>query len=448
MRKIAPVIMSSLLGFYATAQPDYPTAPQPPGKIIKAEYFFDADPGMGNGTAIPLAPVFNASNLNFTLPLNGLRNGGHKLYIRTMDENGRWAHIANGAFDNFITIPYPVAPPTAVNISEIEYFIDTDPGPGNGHKLPVASTLDTGPLDFVINISGLAAQVHRLYVRSKNVEGKWSLINYSIFDNNGGPPYPTAPTPAPPIGQLEYFVDTDPGIGNGTAVSLTPTGDLSDFNFTIPTTGLAQGPHTIYFRSRQNPWSFTAYAELTIGGVILPVTWLYFSGELKNQHALLSWAVATESNTKDFVIEYSSNGRDFYAVGTLQAAGNGTGTTTYRYDHTRPVRGINYYRIKQTDMDNEFTYSRIVSLLNTDQQKETFVGPNPVKDQLYIVEPALVHIDKVDMLDINGRTVLQKSFKGQNSNLFKLDVSKLPAGAYVLHIAYPDTRKTFKVIKE
>ena len=40
---------------YGQAPPDYPPAPQPK-IIVAAEYYFDTDPGIGNGTPITITP--------------------------------------------------------------------------------------------------------------------------------------------------------------------------------------------------------------------------------------------------------------------------------------------------------------------------------------------------------------------------------------------------------
>lgn len=49
----------------------------------------------------------------------------------------------------------------------------------------------------------------------------------------------------------EYFVDADPGVGRGVAVAGT-AGDTSNFSFSILTTTLTAGFHTLGFRSKNN----------------------------------------------------------------------------------------------------------------------------------------------------------------------------------------------------
>lgn len=50
------------------------------------------------------------------------------------------------------------------------------------------------------------------------------------------------------ISSLEYFFDTDPGIGNGVSIDIDPDVELLNQNFNIPTTGLSQGTHRLFMR--------------------------------------------------------------------------------------------------------------------------------------------------------------------------------------------------------
>ena len=47
------------------------------------------------------------------------------------------------------------------------------------------------------------------------------------------------------LAEAEYFVDVDPGYGDGTAVTLT-AGTTATQQFTVPTAGLSPGMHTLY----------------------------------------------------------------------------------------------------------------------------------------------------------------------------------------------------------
>ncbi|WP_315817684.1 hypothetical protein [Paraflavitalea speifideaquila] len=103
--------------------------------MVAAEYFIDTDPGTGNGTAIPLTPGADLNNLPATVNVNGLTNGTHRLYMRTRSAEGRWSLTAVKEFVIDFDLAYPTAPAAAQNLVAAEYFVDTDPGTGNGTPL-------------------------------------------------------------------------------------------------------------------------------------------------------------------------------------------------------------------------------------------------------------------------------------------------------------------------
>ena len=72
-----------------------------------------------------------------------------------------------------------------------------------------------------------------------------------------------------PIATAEYFIDTDPGEGQGTAISAKDgTFDTSeeDISLTLNTTSLAFGAHTVFFRFQDNTgiWGHLKSKQITI----------------------------------------------------------------------------------------------------------------------------------------------------------------------------------------
>ncbi|MBX2967277.1 MAG: gliding motility-associated C-terminal domain-containing protein [Cyclobacteriaceae bacterium] len=217
-------------GFYITSS----TADVP--NITAAEYFFDTDPGEGNGTAIPVtagpSPTFTVS-----LPTTGLAPGFHFLAIRTKRADGTWGIFESRGF--YVTGNVADVP----DITAAEYFFDTDPGEGNGTAIPVTA----GPSPtFTINLptTALAPGFHFLAIRTKRANGTWG-----IFESRGF--YVTSNVAdVPDITAAEYFFDTDLGEGNGTAIPVT-AGPSPTFTINLPTTALAPGFHFLAIRTKR-----------------------------------------------------------------------------------------------------------------------------------------------------------------------------------------------------
>jgi len=247
-------------------------APLPaPQQVVAAEYFIDTDPGAGNGIAIPVTPGLELSNVPVTVNVNGLPAGTHRLYIRTRSAEGRWSLTQLKEFSIDFDFAYPAPPVAAQNIIAAEYFIDTDPGAGSGTNIPVTAGIDLNNIAASINTAGLPLGTHRLYLRTKGQEGRWSLAQFKEFIVTEDAPYPSAP-PAPlNVVAAEYFIDTDPGMGLGTPIPVTPGTDLSNVPVTVNTAGLSdQAFHRLYIRTRsqEGRWSLTLDSSFFVGTLV------------------------------------------------------------------------------------------------------------------------------------------------------------------------------------
>lgn len=67
------------------------------------------------------------------------------------------------------------------------------------------------------------------------------------------------------INRLEYFIDTDPGVGNATSINIPSSADVS-FPFTVDLTSYSIGYHKLYIRTRDNlgRWSLTARRNIEV----------------------------------------------------------------------------------------------------------------------------------------------------------------------------------------
>ncbi len=450
MKKIFTVILLSILILELQAQPPYPTAPAVSGVISALEYFIDETVEAGAGTSLSgFTPSQNINGFTGSINLTGVSAGFHRIYFRSKDITGKWSLTNNAFFDNYTVPVYNTAPASVTNIIQLEYFLDNqDLGFGNCIPISITPGSNLANLNATINISGLSSGAHTLYIRSKDASGKWSLTNFSFFDNSLTMPYPAAVAPAPPVTNMEYYIDNDPGFGNATAVTFPAnSGNISNYAININLSGsLSAGTHYLYIRSKQNPWSLTTVVPFSAGNIV-PVLWSYVKAQLINKQALLSWATAQEINAQKFEIEHSTDGRTFVKIGAVAAAENTNSGTNYSFTHLQPIIGINYYRIKQIDNDGGFTYSAIVSVLLNSNLEKTLIAPNPVNDVLNLIEPKPVFVNTVTIYNTTGSLLLRKAFNSP-LQVYSLYVNNLPAGRYLVRVVYKNETKTYPFIKE
>lgn len=212
-------------------------------EIDAAEYFFETDPGLGNGIALAVGSNTGTAQEEFNIDVSALSKGFHNIYIRTR-ANGAWGFYKRSAF-------YVATVNTAVPVTAAEYFFDVDPGVGMGTALALNANTGTVKQEFLISVEGLANGFHNLYMRTQDENGGWGTYKrqgFYIGDFNSGADIQAA----------EYFVDSDPGIGNGTALDFGNANSNQSFNATVSNT-LADGEHIFYIRVKNSEGTWSIY---------------------------------------------------------------------------------------------------------------------------------------------------------------------------------------------
>lgn len=223
--------------------PSSTTADPPVYDIQAMEYYFNDDPGAGNGTAIVVSSGSLVDLPNEILASSTLPAGFHVLGIRSQNTNGDWGFPEHRIF--YIP-PGTTSDPPPADIEEMEYFFDDDPGHGNASPLtvPTASVVDINPLIP----QSLPQGFHTIHIRAKNTDGIWGPSETRVVYIRP----PTTTSSIADIVEMEYFIDSpDPGVGNATDLPITP-GPLVDLDpVNIPTSpGLIDGQHNFTIRAK------------------------------------------------------------------------------------------------------------------------------------------------------------------------------------------------------
>ena len=179
----------------------------------------------------------------------------------------------------------------------------------------------------------------------------------------------------------------------------------------------------------------------------LPVALLSFAGRTDAGQIRLNWTTASEQNSHYFEIQRSADGRHFTTTGRVQAKGNSSVKSDYFIYDKNPVKGLNYYRLLQYDLDGKHVASNVV-IINFGGRQTTFsVFPNPVKDVLYVSAAAEIHEEAtLTLRNAAGSVVLAKQFKaGQQVFAMPLE-GRLAAGVYLLSVVAGAVHETVKVI--
>lgn len=174
-----------------------------------------------------------------------------------------------------------------------------------------------------------------------------------------------------------------------------------------------------------------------------PVELLSFEATAEGKNIELSWSTITETNNDRFELERSSDGKLFHTIHTEKGAGNSSALLHYMYTDHSPSTGKNYYRLKQIDLDGQFTYSEIRALYIA-SANEIILSPNPAQNSILLhTEAPLIDFE---LTDVSGKIIEVKKELSQTDTL--IDLHHLSKGFYILRFWFDDQYRIRNFLKE
>lgn len=236
-----------------------------------------------------------------------------------------------------------------------------------------------------------------------------------------------------------YVPDVTPAAPHAANVIIT-NGNAGSFGTNYTTTG---------------NFSSTGFSGFGVGisGMPLPIDISYFTGTKQGTAHVLNWKVNCNSSPRaTMVLERSKDASHFSPLYSITADAARC-YQPFSYTDASPLAGMNYYRLKLTDVDGKVNYSTTVALLNAIKGYEILtVSPNPVKGNslnLRIASTQQLNI-QMTISDVSGR-VLQKQqlnlTAGYNSS--PVNISNLAAGTYYINSYVNGNKsKTISFVKQ
>jgi hypothetical protein len=270
------------------------------------------------GTA---GPVASTSGTIPAATVNALAEGSHTVSVRTQDSVGNWGAPAtatlvvdqtgptasgvgvdpdpnnglqpvNGATPSVRLSATLTDPASAVGAAQStvvagEAFVDTLGPLGSGIPVEASDGAWSGPTENVYldiplaTVRQMTEGSHPLWVRGRDAAGNWGAAGQVVLHVDKTAPSVTGLTATPnaatntitvsgtatdalsALTNVEWFRGPDPGAGNGTALTITPTGTISG---TIDTSTFADAPVTLSFRVRDaaGNWSAVVTRSVTV----------------------------------------------------------------------------------------------------------------------------------------------------------------------------------------
>lgn len=224
--------------------------------LTAAEYFFNSDPGIGNGIPLTFTPEA-AIDLQQAVNITGLTSGLHQFSVRVKNAAGIWSIAEKRTF-------YIIKAAAGQSLVQAEYFFNNDPGAGNAIPISITAAQEIN-ITEIIPTSSVPSGINKLSVRIKDGSGMWSLAETrTVMVQRSGAQVQ--------IVALEYFIDSDPGVGQASRVNLTAADTINhlfSFAHSIPDTF----GHRLYSRvlDAAGNWSSAEVTPFRLEDCIIPV---------------------------------------------------------------------------------------------------------------------------------------------------------------------------------
>lgn len=165
----------------------------------------------------------------------------------------------------------------------------------------------------------------------------------------------------------------------------------------------------------------------------------------------IDWTTAIEQNNKQFIIQRSTDGKDFIALDSIASAATSGGGHSYTYTDRAPLRGNNFYRLIQIDLDGKTTYFDVLKVMVGGSSATSLrVSPNPSSGMLYLdlVSPEQGSLQVV-LTDVQGKTLQTWNFNKPGMSWSQsINLGNLPSGSYFIRVQGKTIREVRQFLRK
>jgi hypothetical protein len=233
---------------------------------------------------------------------------------------------------------------------------------------------------------------------------------------------------------------------------MTPSTEVSAVPFADPPSATAPDPEfRLINYSNIDPdgkMTFEIYTE-TPGGVDegsqsnigLPVTLSSFEAQYTGQTVQLDWQTTQETNNAGFEIQIAQADLQFQTLGFVQGMGTTSEPMSYSFAASDFQNGINYFRLKQIDLDGVYAFSPTVAVFVDDARLQ--IKPTLVSDFLEVDNMGL-GVAKYQIISLDAK-ILQSGDMPEGRS--RIAVQNLPSGLYLFKVSGENNTQLLKFLK-
>lgn len=232
---------------------------------------------------------------------------------------------------------------------------------------------------------------------------------------------------------LDISLATAPIDVSDLRVLIDDDGDFTDATMYNPSMSYSSGVLTIAGLSNSHiPINDTKYLTIVSLTAITPlgIEVSNFEATLINRGMVdLTWITKNETNSDQFIIESTQDGKNWEEVLFHPAIGASNHLTNYILTDTRVYNGTMYYRLKVIDKNGAIAYSDIKSVTVVNNGIQIF--PNPTSGLITVQSDSPINNwEVINSLGENVGSMIHVINKQQNNIV--MDCSSLNAGVYII----------------
>jgi hypothetical protein len=183
-----------------------------------------------------------------------------------------------------------------------------------------------------------------------------------------------------------------------------------------------------------------------IAPITLPVGLMAFNVSVRENYILLNWTTASERDNRQFIVYRSGDDGVFSAIGDVKGSGNSSVAKGYTYIDRMPIKGKNYYRLAQVDVDGTEQILETRSVSFDIAKSGVSLYPNPVYNVASAsFKPGMYSTAK--LVDNNGK-IIRVMHITADASFLNIDLSGFARGIYSLVLLGKGDRIAIKVIKK
>lgn len=237
-------------------------------------------------------------------------------------------------------------------------------------------------------------------------------------------------------GTLNFSIEKFDGSSWSAISGLTNISELTDgaHSYDISAAGSESVIRVVGDFVRNGPPELYSFGISTKPATPLPVTWLNISTLCLDKGIEINWSTATEINNDYFEVFASADGVNFENVGKVKGAGNSANINNYSLLLEKQGK-YKYFKVKQTDFNGEFEFSKIVTSNCSNDVVAIEIYPNPFDGNIFYINYSGQENDlSVKIYDLSGKLIeMPKTVKTDRNITVTLN-TKLAGGTYFVEI--------------